>query len=70
MRRDRRVSKPEILELPNFEYTPQGVRELKAALKEGNTVRNPFARFYGEKVEVNIIQDTKAEQCSIGSVQQ
>jgi hypothetical protein len=58
------MDKPEILELPNFEYTPQGFRELKTILKEGKTVRNPFTKFYGEKVEVNVIKDTKAEQLS------
>ena len=50
------MDKPEILEMPNFEYTPQGFRELKAALKEGKIVRNPFARFYGEKVEVTVVE--------------
>jgi hypothetical protein len=58
------MDKPEILELPNFEYTPQGFSELKATLKEGKTVRNPFAKFYGKKVEVNVIKDSKAEQFS------
>jgi len=56
------MDKPEVLEMPNFEYTPQGFRELKAALKEGNIVRNPFARFYGEKVEITVTQDTEAGQ--------
>ena len=56
------MDKPEILEMPNFEYNTQGFRELKAALKEGNIVRNPFAKFYGEKVEVTVIQDTEAGQ--------
>ena len=56
------MDKPEILEMPNFEYTTQGFRELKAALKEGNIVRNPFARFYGEKVEITVTQDTEAGQ--------
>jgi len=55
------VDKPEVLELPNFEYNSQGFRELKAALKEGKIVRNPFAKFYGEKVEVNVITDTKLD---------
>jgi hypothetical protein len=56
------MDKPEILELQNFEYTPQGFSELKAALKEGKIVRNPFTKFYGEKIQVNVIKDTKAEQ--------
>ena len=56
------MGKPEILEMPNFEYTQQGFGELKAALKEGKTVRNPFAKFYGEKVEVTVIQDTEEGQ--------
>ena len=59
------MAKPEILELPNFEYTQQGFMELKAALKEGKIVRNPFAKFYSEKVEVTIIQDSVTEQSSI-----
>jgi len=51
------MDKPEILEMPNFEYNQQGFIELQAALKEGKIVRNPFARFYSEKVEVTVIQD-------------
>ena len=58
------MDKPEILEMPNFEYTPQGFGELKAALKEGKIVKNPFAKFYSEKVEVTVIQDTEAGKCS------
>jgi len=61
MRRSKKMDKPEILELPNFENSSQGFRELKAALKEGKIVRNPFAKFYGEKVEVNVIKDKEAE---------
>ena len=49
------MDKPKILELPNFEYTSLGFRELKAILKEGETVRNPFAKFYCDKVEVNVL---------------
>ena len=56
------MDKPEIYEIPNFSYSPQGFGELKTALKEGKTVRNPFAVFYGEKVEVTVIQDTVARQ--------
>ena len=56
------MDKPEIVEMPNFKYTPQGFGELKAALKEGKTVRNPFAKFYGEKVEVTVLQDTETGQ--------
>jgi len=52
------MDKPEIIEMPNFENTPQGFGELKTALKEGKIVRNPFAKYYGEKVEVTVIQDT------------
>jgi len=62
MGRSRIMDKPEIIEIPNFKYTQQGFRELKAALKEGKTVRNPFAKFYGEKVEVTVIQDTGERQ--------
>jgi len=54
------MDKSEILEMPNFEYTLQGFGELKATLKEGKIVRNPFAKFYGEKVEVTVIQETEA----------
>ena len=53
------MDKPEILEMPSFDYTPQSFGELKAALKEGKVIRNPFAKFYGEKVEVTIIQDSE-----------
>ena len=56
------MDKTEILEMPNFEYTQQGFIELQAALKEGKIVRNPFARFYTEKVEVTVIQDTVTAQ--------
>ena len=56
------MGKPEIHEMPDFKYTPQGFGELKAALKEGKTVRNPFAKFYGESVEVTVIQDTEKIQ--------
>ena len=52
------MEKPEIIELPNFEYTPQGFRELKRVLREGKMVRNPFAKFYTEKIEVTVIQST------------
>ena len=58
------MDKREILEMPNFEYTPLGFKELKEALKEGKIVRNPFAKFYGEKVEVTVIQDTEAGKFS------
>jgi hypothetical protein len=53
------MEKPKIIEMPNFKYTPQGFAELKTTLKNGNIVRNPFAQFYSEKVEVTIIQDTE-----------
>ena len=56
------MEKQEILELPDFEYTPQGFKELKAVLKEGKTVRNPFSKFYSEKIEVNVIKDMNIEQ--------
>ena len=56
------MEKPEIIEMPNFEYTPQSFAELKATLKDGKVVRNPFAKFYSEKVEVTVIQDIVAEQ--------
>jgi len=61
MRRGK-MEKQEILELPDFEYTPQGFKELKAVLKEGKTVRNPFSKFYSEKIEVNVIKDMNIEQ--------
>ena len=53
---------PEILEMPDFEYTPQGFKDLKTTLKEGKVVRNPFARFYTDKVEVTVKKDTETEQ--------
>ena len=58
------MDKPEILELPHFEYTPQGFNELKAVLKDGKIVRNPFAKFYDEKVEVSVVNDVKVEYIS------
>ena len=56
------MEKREILEMSNFEYTPQGFGELKTALKAGKVVRNPFAKFYDEKVEVTVVQGTETEQ--------
>jgi len=56
------MEKQEILELPDFEYTPQGFSELKAVLKEGKTVRNPFSKFYSEQIEVNVKKDMNTEQ--------
>ena len=56
------MDKLKILEMPNFEYTPKGFGELKAALKTGKIVRNPFAKFYGEKVEVSVIEETEEEK--------
>ena len=56
------MKKQEILEMPNFQYTPHGFEELKAVLKEGKTVRNPFAKYYNKKVEVTVVQDTEEEQ--------
>ena len=55
------MDKTEILEMPNFEYTPQGFGALKTALKDGKIIRNPFAKFYCEKVEVTVIQDTRTK---------
>ena len=55
------MKKAEVCELPNFEYTPKGFSELKAALKSGKIVKNPFAKFYGNRVKVNIIQDEKSD---------
>jgi len=51
------MKNPEILETPDFEYSLQGFSELKKALKDGKIVRNPFAKFYAQKVEVTVIQD-------------
>ena len=59
------MDKPEILEMPNFEYTQQGFIDLKTALKDGKIVRNPFAKFYTEKIEVTVIQDAVTEQSNI-----
>jgi hypothetical protein len=53
------MDKLEILEMPNFEYTQQGFLELKTALKEGKIIRNPFVKYYGEKVEVTVIKNTE-----------
>lgn len=51
------MKKHEVVEIPNFEYTPQGFIELKKVLKEGKVVRNPFAKFYADRVEITVIQD-------------
>ena len=53
------MNQTEIIEMPNFDYTPQSFGELKMILKEGKIVRNPFAKFYGEKVEVTILQGSE-----------
>ena len=58
------MEKPEIIEMPNFEYTPEGFKELKTALKEGKIVRNPFAKFYNEKVEVTVVKETETKYLS------
>ena len=54
-----------IIEMPDFEYTPQGFKELKATLKEGKAVRNPFSKFYAQKVEVTVIKGGNTEQPNI-----
>ena len=51
------MEKQEIIEIPDFEYTPQGFTELKKALREGKIVKNPFAKYYSEKVEVAVVSD-------------
>ncbi|MCL2079045.1 MAG: hypothetical protein FWH17_04280 [Oscillospiraceae bacterium] len=56
------MEKRDIHEMSNFEYTPQGIEELKTLLKEGKTVRNPFAKFYRENVEVTVRQDSETAQ--------
>jgi hypothetical protein len=53
------MTKKEVVELPDFEYSPKGFSELKTALKAGKLVRNPFARFYGEDVKISVKQDTE-----------
>jgi hypothetical protein len=58
----------EIVELTNFEYTPQGFMELKKVLKEGKIVRNPFAKYYGEKVEVTVTQTAELEKQTMSRV--
>jgi hypothetical protein len=55
------VDKIENIELPDFEYTPQGIEELKAVLKAGKVVRNPFAKYYNTEVEVLVVQETDVE---------
>ena len=59
------MKQSEIIEMPNFEYTPQGFIELKKVLKKGKAVRNPFAKYYSEKVEVTVKKDTETEQPNI-----
>lgn len=52
-----KMKKIEIVEMPNFEYTPQGFKELKTVLKARKIIKNPFAKFYSEKIEVTVVQD-------------
>lgn len=54
------MGKIDIIDIPDFDYTPQSFEALKNALKAGKTVRNPFAKFYSEKIEVNVLQSTGA----------
>ena len=54
------MKKIDIIEIPNFEYTPQGFEELKKALKEGKVVRNPFAKFYSDKIEITVTHVAEA----------
>lgn len=54
------MNNDEIVELPDFEYTAEGLKKLKDILKSGKMVRNPFAQFYNDKIEVNIIQNVSA----------
>ena len=56
------MEKLEILDIPNFEYSPQGFEQLKTILKAGGIVRNPFAKFYGDRVEVTVVQDDDINQ--------
>ena len=56
------MKKTDIIEIPNFEYTPQGFEELKKALKEGNIVRNPFAKFYSDKIEITVTHVTEVTE--------
>ena len=51
------MSRPEIIEMKDFEYSQQGFEDLKVMLKEGKMIRNPFAKYYCERVEVTINQD-------------
>jgi hypothetical protein len=51
------MSKDNIVEMNDFEYTAEWFEKLKRTLKEGRVVRNPFAKFYNEGVSVTIVKD-------------
>jgi hypothetical protein len=51
------MSKDSIVEMNDFEYTAEWFEKLKRTLKEGQAVRNPFAKFYCEGASVTIIKD-------------
>jgi hypothetical protein len=58
----------EIVELPDFEYTPKGLEELRTTLKAGKAVRNPFAKFYNGKVEVVVLKDSAVDYRQVKAV--
>jgi hypothetical protein len=55
------MDKIEIIDLPDFEYTPQGIEELKTVLKAGKAVRNPFAKYYNTEVSITVVQEKDVE---------
>lgn len=52
--------KSEVIEIKDFAMTPESFQRLKAELKAGKIVRNPFARLYGEG-DVKVIKKTTDE---------
>ena len=62
------MEKTEIIEIPDFEYSPKGFKELKTMLKAGKIVRNPFAKYY-ENIEVDIENTDNRLQVAVHNAQ-
>jgi hypothetical protein len=59
------MNKSNVTEMRDFEYTPEWFGKLKSALKEGQVVRNPFAKFYSEGASVAIIKDMEERSSGV-----
>jgi hypothetical protein len=56
------MNKSNVLEMRDFEYTPEWFGKLKSVLKEGQVVRNPFVKFYSDGASVTIIKDMEEQR--------